>query len=291
MRDALPFSMLFLFACSEYNLSEKTFQELPNDEPEEEFVEDVPPIPIAGASVQTKRETLVQLTGLDSYDPDDLNGQLTYHWEIVSSPDGSAPFLDDSTAAEPYLFADILGDYVVELTVTDQDGLVSEYNSATLVEVIPYENLIIELNWDIDGVDLDLHLVRPEGLYYQESDCYYGNPNPDWGIEGDRTDNPTLAFDDEGTERREAIDYLRPIDGVYSIYALYYKNLTADYPYVTPHVTIYGENQVLADFDGPRLTLEGNVWHIGDIDWETLSFEMNSIIYDHVDLGGPVYDD
>ena len=46
-----------------------------------------------------------------------------------------------------------------------------------MIEVIPYENLMIEVSWDIPGTDLDLHLVAPSGSYYGELDCFYGNPN------------------------------------------------------------------------------------------------------------------
>lgn len=280
-----------LCACSEYNLNEKAQPEPGQDTAiEEDIPLEQPPVAVSGPSVQVKREALIQLDGSGSYDPDDEMGALTYFWEISSSPEGSAPFLDDPTSAQPYLFADILGEYVVTLTVTDQTGLSSVYPAATMVTVIPYEDLMIELTWDIDQTDLDLHLVAPEGTYYSVDDCFYGNPNPDWGVVNDRTDNPTLSFDDEGSERRESITYLQPFDGIYSVYALYYRNLGADYPYVTPHITIYAEGNVIADFDGPRLTTESSVWHIGDLDWSTLNFEMKSDVYDHVDLGGPEYD-
>ena len=283
---------IFLFcACSEYNLNEKTLPE-PGVEPEEEeeLPVEQPPVAVSSASVQVKRESLVQLDGSDSYDPDDPMETLTYFWEITSAPEGSAPFLDDPAATQPYLFADVLGEYIVHLTVTDSTGLTSTYPAATMVTVIPYQDLMIELTWDVDNTDLDLHFISPEGAYYSQEDCFYGNPNPDWGIANDRTDNPTLSFDDEGSERRESITYAQPFDGVYNIYALYYRNLGAEYPYVTPHVTIYAEGNMIADFDGPRLTSESSVWHVGMIDWSTLDFEMRSDIYNHLDLGGPDYD-
>ena len=276
--------------CSEYNLNEKIEAEPP---PDEEVVEEVienPPVAVSSASVRVKREALVQLDGTQSYDVDNDQENLIYYWEITSSPEGSTSFLDDPTASQPYIYADILGTYIVELTVTDSTGLMSEYSSATMVEVIPYENLMVEVSWDVAGTDLDLHLVAPGGTYYGELDCFYGNPNPDWGILNDRTDNPTLSLDDEGSEMREAIDYLQPYDGIYDVYVLYYRNLSSDYPYVTPHITIWGDGDVLVDADGPRLTSEGGVWHAGSLDWSTLGFTLRTDIYDHIDLGGPDYD-
>ena len=283
-------SVIFLCACSEYNLNEKIISE-PGAEPAEEvIVEEFSPVAVAGASTKIKRNSSVMLDGTASYDPDDAQEVLTYAWEITSAPEGSTAYLDNPNLAQPTLNADILGEYVVSLNVTDTTGLVSEYPSATMVSVIPYENLIVELSWDLDGTDLDLHLVAPTGSYYSDLDCFYANPNPDWGILNDRTDNPFLSIDDEGTERREAIDYLQPVDGMYEIYALYYRNLASDYPYVTPHITIYAEGEIIADFDGPRLTSEGNLWYVGTLDWSTLIFEMRSDIYTHVDMGGPEYD-
>jgi hypothetical protein len=280
-----------MFGCSEYNLNEK-FEDIPPADTAEEPPEDIenPPIAVSSSSVQVKREAFVQLDGTASYDVDNEQEILQYSWELTSFPEGSAAFLDDPTSGQPYLYADILGTYVIELEVTDSTGLVSTYSSATMVEVIPYEDMMIDVTWDIDGTDMDLHLVAPTGGYYGDLDCFYGNPNPDWGILNDRSDNPSLSFDDEGSERREAIDYLRPYDGFYDVYVLYYRNLSSDYPYVTPHVTIWGEGEVLVDVDGPRLTGEGSVWYVGRLDWSMLSFEMSADIYNHTDLGGLEYD-
>ena len=281
---------LWMFGCSEYSLNEKTD---PEPSPEEEEVEENienPPVAVSSASVQVKRDTLYQLDGTQSYDVDNDQEPLLYFWEITSAPEGSIAFLDDPTSSQPFIYADILGTYIVQLTVTDSTGLESEYSSATMVEVIPYENLMVEVSWDVVGTDLDLHLVAPSGTYYGELDCFYGNPNPDCGIPNDRTDNPTLSLDDEGSEMREAIDYLQPYDGVYDIYVLYYRNLSSEYPYVTPHITIWGDGDLLVDADGPRLTSEGGVWHAGSLDWSTLSFTLRTDVYDHLDLGGLDYD-
>ena len=279
-----------LFGCSEYSLNEKIEAEpAPGDEETEEDIEN-PPVAVSSASVKVKRETLFQLDGSQSYDIDNEQEGLLYSWQITSAPEGSTAFLDNPMAPQPYIYADILGTYIVELFVTDSTGLISEYPSATMIEVIPYEDLIVEVTWDVVGTDLDLHLVAPGGAYYGELDCFYGNPNPDWGTLNDRTDNPSLSLDDEGSENREAIDYLRPYDGEYDIYVLYYRNLTSDYPYVTPHITIWGDGDVIVDVDGPRLTMEGGVWYAGRLDWSTMEYTLSSDVYEHLDLGGLDYD-
>ena len=91
-----------LCACSEYNLNEKSQPEPGQDTAEEEIPLEQPPVAVSGPSMQVKREALVQLDGSDSYDPDDEMEQLTYFWEISSSPEGSAPFLDDPASPQPF---------------------------------------------------------------------------------------------------------------------------------------------------------------------------------------------
>ena len=281
--------MFFLFGCSEYNLNGKT-NGLSSPEDEFDENEEHPPVAMSNPSMRVKRSSFVQLDGTQSYDPDSYQEDLLYSWQITQAPSGSTASLDDINSNTPYLYADILGTYIVELHVTDSTGLQSIYPSATMIEVIPYEDLVIDLSWDISGTDLDIHLVAPSGSYYSELDCFYGNPNPDWGLPNDRTDNPSLSIDDEGSEMREAIDYLQPFDGVYDVYVLYYRNLSSSYPYVTPHITIQGEGDVLVNVDGPRLTTEKSVWHVGRLDWSTLAFELSSNVYNHLDLGGLDYD-
>ena len=281
---------VFFLGCSEYSLNEKlSIPAVPDTAVEEELMEN-PPVALAGPSQRVKRNTVVMLDGTSSYDIDSDQENLLYSWRLVSVPEGSLAFLDNTSSPTPIFIADILGTYLVELDVTDSTGLISTYSSATLVEVVPYTNMRVEISWDIEGTDLDLHLLAPGGGYYDHLDCFYGNPNPDWGVVNSRADNPSLAMDDEGYERIEAIDYVEPYDGLYNIYVLYYRNRTADYPYVTPHLKIFAEGNLIADFDGPRLNNEALVWHAGVLDWSDLSFTQHTEMYAHQDLGGPDYD-
>jgi hypothetical protein len=58
---------------------------------------------------------------------------------------------------------------------------------------------------DDQGTDVDLHFQRPlanrpgpeedRGWFHQTNDCHFANDNPDWGIPGDRDDNPSLIRD------------------------------------------------------------------------------------------------
>ena len=64
----------------------------------------------------------------------------------------------------------------------------------------------VQLHWDIDISDVDLHLIRPGGSDRTDGDCYYANCQSsdglDWGEPGEH-DDPRLDVDDvDGTDRR-----------------------------------------------------------------------------------------
>ncbi|KAF0807170.1 putative lipoprotein [Alcanivorax xiamenensis] len=65
----------------------------------------------------------VNLDGEGSTDPDD--NRLTYHWELISRPDGSEASLSKTDTAFPSFVADKAGPYHVELVVTDSHGFSS----------------------------------------------------------------------------------------------------------------------------------------------------------------------
>lgn len=90
-----------------------------------------PPVADAGPDQALLHlSTVVQLNGTASYDPD--NDALTaYHWTL-SVPSGSNATLDDPSAANPSFTADVYGDYVATLVVTDAFGATSTPDSVTV---------------------------------------------------------------------------------------------------------------------------------------------------------------
>jgi hypothetical protein len=90
-----------------------------------------PPVAEAGPDQAiTVIGTRVQLDGSQSYDPD---GQpITYQWSILSKPAGSQATLTGATTPTPSFVADVHGDYIVQLVVTDSLGLAS---SPSIVKV------------------------------------------------------------------------------------------------------------------------------------------------------------
>lgn len=77
------------------------------------------------ATVAAATGYLVALNGAGSSDPD--GGALTYAWLVTSKPAASAAVLSSATGAATQITPDVLGDYVVKMTVTDGAGAASTY--------------------------------------------------------------------------------------------------------------------------------------------------------------------
>jgi hypothetical protein len=89
------------------------------------------PIANAGPNQTVQTGALVTLDGSASSDP---SGQLplTYAWSFVSKPAGSKATLSDLTIVNPTFTADLAGDYLIQLIVTDAAGLSSAPATVTI---------------------------------------------------------------------------------------------------------------------------------------------------------------
>jgi len=176
-------------------------------------------------------------------------GFLLYRWSVVERPEGSTAQpvehyhnlshpanggpADNEATPEAFFFIDLVGDYVLELSVEDSLGIVapSEICPQELVRVhitaISNTNIHIQLVWNTpsdpdqtDGVgtDVDLHLLRPgEHTWTRHDaispgdDCFYANTCPDWGDPGP-AGNPILELDDVNGAGPEDIRLDEPED-------------------------------------------------------------------------------
>jgi hypothetical protein len=155
--------------------------------------------------------------GNSSYDPD---GSIAdYSWTLYSAPAGATSTMPGGTANRRGFTPDVAGEYVGELVVTDDDGLVSEPCYATLVATAG-DGLWVEAFWTNSGDDMDLHLLDDGGALTTDSDCYFANctwGGLNWGSAG-VADDPILDLDDIPGTGPENINIDSPARGTYTVY-------------------------------------------------------------------------
>src|SRR5437763_2656430 len=87
------------------------------------------PVAVATAPEAVNAGSYVQLNGTGSHDPQQRS--LTYFWVIVKRPAGSNAQLIDANTPTPSFLADLPGEYVIELTVSN--SLFSSKSQVTVV--------------------------------------------------------------------------------------------------------------------------------------------------------------
>jgi len=253
----------------------------PGEEPEPEapIEEGQPPNAICTVAPNPVSPPFEEATfdGSGSLDP---NGSaLTYSWELISYPEGTAYQSFDpsyaNTPTVPAFMPDVAGEYIGRLTVTNAEGLTDTCDA--LLEAIPSQNLWVEMYWTYSGDDLDLHLIAP-GSYWSsalesDQDCYYGNcvwSALDWGQYGYAGDDPILDLDDISGVGPENINIADPqSNGTYTV-------VVHDYP-----GSVYsGTNDVTINIylDGALvwsvtrgISVEDSYTPIASINWATKS--------------------
>ena len=85
-----------------------------------------PPLADAGPAQAAHPGDVVTLDGTASVDDWTAPAGLLFDWTILSSPAGSTASISGAHTSMPTLLVDALGDFVMQLTVTDEAGLTSE---------------------------------------------------------------------------------------------------------------------------------------------------------------------
>jgi len=157
------------------------------------------------------------------------------------------------------------------ITVEATDGVVSGSDTVTISADIPTSGIWIELTWNTNNTDLDIHLIRPGGVFEDlTDDCYYDNPNPDWGQPDVAEDNPSLDTDVQGGYGPENIVLEQPDEeGTYECKVHYYSSHGYGPSVATVRIWINGVfaaefSQEMFDSGSPP----GNApWDCADIEW------------------------
>jgi hypothetical protein len=227
--------------------------------------------PVAEFSCPTEVDppTTIQLNGRNSTDPNG-NTPLTYNWELLQQPPGSSTSIDEPTLDHTPLFVDVAGDYEVQLTVQNSVGLNSEPATCEFT-AIPDESIHVELSWDTNNSDLDLHmLLEGYDFYSYDGDCCWCNPNPSWG-DGGSSDDPNLSLDNRIGYGPEAIHIETPwspddtsVGAAYNILVHYFNNNGGGN--TTATVRIYLDGELIAE--EYRVLSNRDLWDVGYVFWQ-----------------------
>ncbi|MHC4501166.1 MAG: PKD domain-containing protein, partial [Planctomycetota bacterium] len=112
-----------------------------------------PPVADAGSDQLAHPVEVVTLDGSGSSDAES-DYPLAYSWQITSKPEGSTAVLSEPNAVNPSFTVDMLGDYIIELIVTDSLGaqsgpdyvLVSTYNTSPVANRRGRDNILLGNN-------------------------------------------------------------------------------------------------------------------------------------------------
>ena len=220
--------------------------------------------------------------GTSSYDPDNSgpNAIAEYRWSMRTVPPGSSTTAQNAGVGQGQVFVDVAGTYEVQLVVVDQDGLESQ-PATYQFEGIPFEDIHVELAWDIDISDVDVHLINESqnGQFFQAPfDCYYANMSPDWGPAGSYG-NPTLDLDDVNGYGPENINIVSPEDGVnYMVVIHYYSDDGVGGTNATVRIYISGE---LKYERVQNLNQTGRTWEVARISWPNGTIQPIDNVYDY----------
>jgi hypothetical protein len=216
----------------------------------------------------------ITLSAAGCTDPD--GDPLTYAWTVVSRPPGSTAEIVGPDSREAHFFVDLATTtdhpYVFSVTVTDPSG--ASATCEVTVLAVPAEALHIQLVWDRDGTDLDLHLLNPAGSadpdgsvgwFNTPNDCHWGNRSPNWGDAGSLEDNPSLDIDDVDGFGPENISLDAPAAGTYTVGAHYYCDHGLGPSLAT--VRIYCGGVLAAELAGVEISSTGQLWQAATIQW------------------------
>ncbi|MCB9730431.1 MAG: choice-of-anchor D domain-containing protein [Deltaproteobacteria bacterium] len=148
--------------------------------------------------------------------------------------------------------------------------------------------LHINLNWDTDATDVDMHLLWPGGsLWDCQTDCYFGNPQPDWGTKGDILDDPFLDVDDVDGFGPENINISEPKPGTYKFIIHYYDDTwDGSFPQAsnaTVQLLSYG---TLVQSWGPtHLDHINRTWDVFTVEWPSLKVTTLGAMYSNAGGG------
>jgi len=135
---------------------------------------------------------------------------------------------------------------------------------------IEEQDLHIQLDWDSNNCDVDLHFLKDsDPIFDCPLDCFYANANPDWAVQGDWMDDPFLDTDNIQGFGPENINVQNLAPGTYRVFLHYYLD-SYDNSFSTSTnatVRIYSRGVLLGTFGPQHLDSTGRIWDVARIEW------------------------
>lgn len=182
---------------------------------------------------------------------------------------------DGSYSIELPLFC---GEQLLKLLWTNIEGTLVEVVSITTEDCVDAD-IRITLSWDALGQDWELHLIKPGGrINDNATDCTWTScigVSPDWGVEGDPSDDPHKDVDNTGAYGPENIWLAKPEPGIYTVMV---EHWGVGDPSSSGQVTfnVAGE-VVVARFEN---LAPQHVWTVGTIEWPSGKITTGSDVFD-----------
>jgi hypothetical protein len=194
-----------------------TSQGGPSVTPDSNRPEDVDdPVAVCEASPLPARPMeSIDLRGEQSYDPDGVP-LINWRWSLISTPQGSATKLPSGSANLNGMIPDAVGTYAAQLTVTNDRGRQST-PCAVSFDVEPTQSLWIELIWEYENDDLDLHVLR-NGSTEAADNCGPDTCELAWGSDSSDLDDPEVLRGDIEGLGPELFGLTEPRDDYYDVY-------------------------------------------------------------------------
>ncbi|MCC7111906.1 MAG: hypothetical protein IT382_21605 [Deltaproteobacteria bacterium] len=228
-------------------------------------------------------ELVDEVEGIEPFDTVRIDGRCStpgspdtvieaWEWSQSIRPVGSTAVLSSNTADRVELATDLPGEYCALLHVYDNTGVRSCEPAEVCFDVVPTEDLHMQLVWDHPSADLDLHITRDDGApFSHDTDVYFSNREPvgaPWSDDPDQ--NPRLDVDDNDGYGPENSNVVHPGPSArFTAYVHYWNAQTDGDPRTTAtlRVFVYGQQviEVSRTFEADE-----QLWEALDIDWPAI---------------------
>jgi len=227
------------------------------------------PIPIISGPQTCALGETITLDGGGSYDPNQpALTPLTYQWSLGIKPLDSSAELSEITTPQTMMTCDVVGNYTVDLLVTNDAGVQSPAPAVWSIYAKPTDDLYVEMIWTNDPIDMDLHFLIDGGVFGGQGDCNAYDPDAGFSC--------TPGSDHLVGPGPEWVGVAIPPPADYEVECKYYdaNNATSDTTLVTVRVYVYGvlAAQVCQQLDSVDETVPGagiasGVWTAATIAW------------------------